>query len=210
VARIDAPRLSSTTFSDNIDFDTPELNRFISRTPILGAYDEARLVFLTFEALVRLRQTHPEGSDHRMVKVIISSNAYGRQLSTVAKICTLSLRTTENVYIDADGEDDSPLIWRAGMDASEWLDLLLSFTAVKHLYLSKLISPLIAFALHWQELTGGRTTEVLPVLQNVFLEGFQPSEPVQERIARFISARQLTDHLVAVSVWDRDLVGNKS
>ena len=101
-ARIDAPRLSSITFSDNIDFDTPELNRFISRTPILGAYDEARLNFLGFGARVRLRQTHPEGSDHSMVKVKIWGNALVWQLSTVAKICTLSLRTTENLYIDAD------------------------------------------------------------------------------------------------------------
>jgi hypothetical protein len=47
VARIDAPRLYrlSTTFFNDIDFDTPELNQFISRTPTLGAYDEARLIF---------------------------------------------------------------------------------------------------------------------------------------------------------------------
>ena len=92
------------------------------------------------------------------------------------------------------------------MDATKWLDLLLSFTAVKNLYLSKLISPFIAFALHWQELTGGRRTEVLPALQNFLLEGFQPSEFVHEGIAQFISARQLTNHPVAISVWDRDLV----
>jgi hypothetical protein len=44
VARIDAPRLyrlSTTFFVDN-QFKAAELNRFISRTPKLGAYDEAR------------------------------------------------------------------------------------------------------------------------------------------------------------------------
>jgi hypothetical protein len=91
------------------------------------------------------------------------------------------------------------------IENTEWLELLLPFTAVKNLYLSKQFSPRIAPAL--QELTGGRTTEVLPALQNVLLEGFQPSEPVQEGIAQFISARQLTNHPVAISVWDRDLVG---
>jgi hypothetical protein len=84
----------------------------------------------------------------------------------------------------------------------KWLNLLLPFTAVKNLYLSELYSQRIALVL--QELTGGRTTEVLPTLQNVLLEGFQPSEPVQEGIARFVSARRLTDHPVAISVWHRD------
>ena len=121
------------------------------------------------------------------------------------------LLTMENLYID--GKESSPLVWRGEDEIknTEWLDLLLPFTAVKNLYLSKLILPSIALAL--QELTEGRTTEVLPALENVFLEGVQPSEPVQERIARFISARQLTaltNHPVAVSVWDRDLVGDKS
>ena len=46
VSRIDAPRLSrlSTTFFNDIDFDAPELDQFISRTPSFGAYDEARLI----------------------------------------------------------------------------------------------------------------------------------------------------------------------
>jgi hypothetical protein len=79
---------------------------------------------------------------------------------------------------------------------------LLPFTTVKNLYLSKLFSTRIALVL--QELTGGRTTEVFPALQNVLLEGFQPSEPVEEGIAQFISARQLTNHHVSISVWYRD------
>jgi hypothetical protein len=83
------------------------------------------------------------------------------------------------------------------------LDLLHPFTAVKNLYLSKQFAPRIAPAL--QELTGGRTTEVLPALQNVLLEGFEPSKLVQEGIARFISARQFINRPVVISVWDRDL-----
>jgi hypothetical protein len=44
--------------------------------------------------------------------------------------------------------------------------------------------------------------EVLPALQNVLLEGFQPSKHAQEGIAQFISARQLTSRPVAISVWE--------
>jgi hypothetical protein len=84
VARIDAPALYrlSTTFFNDTDFKGPELNQFISRTPTLGAYDEARLIFLELdEVLVRLRQSHPE-SDHRMVEVKILCQMSDRQLST--------------------------------------------------------------------------------------------------------------------------------
>jgi hypothetical protein len=209
VARIDAPQLYQLSTTLFIDFDTTELNRFISRTPTLGAFDEARLIFPGCEGLVRLRQSHPERSDHRMVEVRILGQEPDRQLSTLAQICTLSFRlllTMENLYID--GNECSPLVWEDDIENTQWLDLLLPFTAVKNLYLSKQFSPCVAPAL--QELTGGRTTEVLPALQNVLLEGFQPSEPVQEGIAQFIFARQLANRPVAISVWDRDLVGYKS
>src|SRR6267154_4158584 len=172
VSRVDAPRLYQfwTTFFYDVDFDTPELNRFISRTPTFGAYDEAYLIFDADDALVRL-QSHPGPSDYRMVEVRISCQGPDMQLPSLLQICTSSSRlllTMENLYIDL-----CPL-WRDDIqiENTEWLDLLLPFTAVKNLYLSRALSSSIAPAL--QELTGGRTTEVLPALQNVFLQGFQP------------------------------------
>jgi hypothetical protein len=71
---------------------------------------------------------------------------------------------------------------------------------VKNLYLSKPLIPHIALAL--QKLIGGRIKEVLPALQSILLEGFEPSEPVQEGIAQFISARHIIDRpTIAISVW---------
>ena len=203
VSGIDAPRLYrlSTTFFNDVNFDTPELDQFISRTPTFGAYNEAHLIFDSREALVRL-QSHPEPSDYGMVEVKILRQVPDRQLSSLAQICTKALPlllTMENLFVD--GNRYSPLVWKDGIENSEWLDLLLPFTAVKNLYLSDPFSPLIAPAL--QELSGGRTTEVMPALKNVLLEGFQPSEPVQEGIAQFISGRQLTSRPVTLSVWDR-------
>ena len=197
VTQIDTPRLSylSTEFFNDIDFDTTGLNQFISRTATLGAFDEASLIFYNDGAQVLLRQSQHQPSDGRTVNVVISSD---RQPSTLAQICTLSLRhlllTMENLYIF------SPLL-RNRIDNTEWLDLFLPFTAVKNLYLSGTSSSPIALAL--QELTRGRTKEVFPALQNILLEeGFQPSEPVQKAIEGFISARQLAGHPVAISVWD--------
>jgi hypothetical protein len=84
------------------------------------------------------------------------------------------------------------------------LDLLLPFKAVKDLYISELCEARIALVL--QELTGERTTEVLPALQNVLLVGSRQPRHVEKGIAQFISARQLTNHPVAISVWDTDSV----
>jgi len=82
------------------------------------------------------------------------------------------------------------------------LQLLLPFTAVKDLYLSKEFAPGIAAAL--QELVGARITEVLPSLQNIFMEGLEPSGPLQEIIGRFVAARLLSDHPIAISAWHKD------
>ena len=205
LARIDAPQVYKLliTFFGDIDFNTPELIRFISRTPKLVVYDEAWLIFDDRQAIVRLLP-RPAPSDDRRVEVNVLCQGSDWQLSFLVQMCTLSLcllLTMENLYI---GEDQHPLLdWKGDIEDTEWLDLLHPFSAVKNLYLSRQFAPRIAPAL--QELTGERTTEVFPALQNVFLEGFQPSEPVQEGIARFISARQLINRPVVISVWDRDL-----
>ena len=53
---------------------------------------------------------------------------------------------------------------------------------------------------HW-----GKDSRSVARSANVLLEGFQVSEPVQEGISHLISARQLTNHIIAVSLWDRDM-----
>ena len=203
VAQIDAPQVYwlSITFFNDIYFDTSELTKFMGRTPTLGLYDEARLIFTGRQAIVRFLPW-PEPSNHRMVEVTILCQVSDWQLSFLVQMCTSSLRlllTMENLYIYEDLYNPRP-DWKDGIEDTELLDLLHPFTAVKNLYLSRQFAPRIAPAL--QELTGERTTEVFPALQNLFLQGFQPSKPIHEGIARFISARQLINHPVIISVWD--------
>ena len=202
VARIDAPQLCrlSIIFHDN-DFKAPDLNQFIGRTPTLGQYDEACLIFLQHEVLVRLCQSHPERPCRRMVEVKLLCTTPRQQLSSIsslAQICTVSLRpllTMENLYILG---KCSPLITIWG-DNTIWLRLLFPFTAVKNLYVCYKFTQRTAYAL--QELTERRTTEVLPALQNVFLEEYHEWEPAGKVIARFISARQLINRPVVISDW---------
>lgn len=112
--------------------------------------------------------------------------------------------TMEDLYI-YESKDHSSYS-RRDIENFEWLALLLSFKGVKNLYLSRQLSPRIAPALQVLTTLTGRIAGVLPVLQNVLVEAFQPSEPVQEGIAQFISARQFTNHPISISVWDRDPV----
>jgi hypothetical protein len=85
------------------------------------------------------------------------------------------------------------------IENTPWLQLLLLFTTVKNLYLSKEFEIGIAAAL--QELVGDRITEVLPCLENIFVKGLEPSGPFQEKIGWFVTTRQLSDHPIAISVW---------
>jgi hypothetical protein len=194
VAQIDTPRLllfSATLFND-LDLDTPELIRFISRSSTLEAPDEAHVVFANQTASVKLQ---PQASDTGIgyFNVEILCKEPGWQLSSLAQICTTSLpilSTMENLFICE--PVGLQLDWKDGIEDVEWLELLLPFAAVKNLYLSKQFAPRIAPAL-----------QVLSALQNLYLEGWQPSESVEDDIERFISTRQPTDHPVAISVWER-------
>jgi len=53
-----------------------------------------------------------------------------------------------------------------------------------------------------QELSGERATELLPALRNLFVEGLQSFEHIQEAIRPFVAARQLSGHPMVVGRWE--------
>jgi hypothetical protein len=198
LARIDAPRLNelAITFFNQIIFDTPQLFQLISRRPMLRAPEKGHIAF-TFKAIIVkfLSRT----SDYALgVRIECTPSEW--QLSSFEQVCTSSLpplSMLEDLYIFEDRFLPPP--WQGDVENTLWLELLHPFAAVKKLYLCEKTVPRIAPAL--QELVGARTTEVLPTLENIFLEGLQPSEPLQG-IEKFIATRQLTGDPVAVSRWD--------
>jgi hypothetical protein len=199
VAGIDAPRLNnlSVTFFNQIVFDTPQSIQFISRTPRLKALKEARVAFGDYAASINLSS---QTSGHGKLNVEILCGELDWQVSSLEQVCTLCLPplpTLEDLYIY-----ERPLSqpdWKDNVENALWLELLHPFTTVKNLYLSEEFAPRIVPAL--QELFGGLTTEVLPTLQNIFLDG-QPPGPVHEGIRQFVATRQVTSHPISVSRWD--------
>ena len=200
VARIDTPQLLALyiTLFNQIVFDTPHTTQFISRTPALKALKEARLTFDNRAADVRLSS---QASRIEQILVRIPCREFDWQISSLEQVSTLSsplLSVLEDLYIYE--QTYSAPDWKDNIENTLWLELLHPFTTVKNLYLSEKFAQRIAPAL--QELVGGRTTKVLPTLQNLFLEGLQPSGSVHEGIVTFVSARQLSGHPITVSLWE--------
>jgi len=199
MARIDAPVLDKLeiTFRHRVTSDTPQLTRFISRSPKFKASNEAHVVFSNLNLWVSLPQTF-DGE----LKLGVPCGRPEWHLSSLTRICSSSFPRTfipavEHLYTLNIG------FYEHNIENSQWLEFLRPFPAVKYLYLSRRVVRRIAPAL--QELVGERVTEVLPALQSLFLEesqGVPPPEPV-EGVEQFVAARQLGSHPITVSRWEK-------
>ena len=200
VIGIDTPQLDflQIDFFNQIDFDIPRLAQFINCTPTLRPLHTAHVQFNDLFAYVEVLASSPTPN----LRIEISCREPDWQLSSIEQICNSSLdllSVVEYFYID---HRYWQTVWKNdAIENNLWLQLLLPFTAVKYLYLSKEFAPGIVVTL--QELVGGRITEVLPSLQNIFVEALEPSGPFQENIGRFVAARQLSGHPIAISDWDK-------
>jgi hypothetical protein len=88
VARIDAPLLNRLyiLFFYQAIFDTPQLAQFLSRTPNIKAYDEARVILSDSSATITL-----PGRDNLGLQLGISCGGRSEwQLSSLAQVCTSS------------------------------------------------------------------------------------------------------------------------
>jgi hypothetical protein len=204
VARIDAPQLSHLKIGFvQAVFETSQLAHFINHTPCLKATEEAHVAFYGLTVFVTLSSSPPTPGSEEEPDVEISCEGPNGRVSSLAQVCSSfspSLSTVENLYIyhhqysEPKWQDDE-------MENAHWLELLRPFTIVKSLYICELFSPHLAPTL--QVLGEESMTEVLPVLQNVFVEGLQPSGPVQDSIFQFVAARQLSGRPIAISGWVR-------
>jgi hypothetical protein len=197
MAHIDAPRLGDmlTVLFNDIVFNTPQLTQFISHTPIMQALEKAYVTFDGDAAVVELSSLE-HGRFERLV-VYIPCRELDWQVSSMEQICASCLPPLPTLDLHIDGNPHHRQHWQGNVDNALWLRLLHPFTSVKNLYLSEVIAGRIIPAL--QELVGDRATEVLPTLENIFLEEGQRLGPVQEGIQQVVAVRQATNHPIAVS-----------
>ena len=201
VSRIETPQLIEMHITfldlDQIHSGCPRLSQFINCLPTLRERDEAHVRFCKVAVELRLgyRSFKSPLDD---LQINITCRGSDQLLSSIG-IFNSSLHppsTVEDLYIENRqlGENDA-------IENDLLLKILLPFTAVKNLYLFKEFVPCIVATL--QELVGDRITEVLPSLQNILVERFEPSASFQGTIGQFFAMRQLLGCPIAVSVWSR-------
>jgi F-box-like len=191
MSRIDVPLLDDIdiTFFNQLVFHTPQLREFINRTGNFKAPDCPRIFF---------DDRHVTVEPFRTLSLRVLCRPSDWQLSSLSQlyISALSpLPTLEHLEIHNPRE-----YWEDDMENVQWLELLHLFPSVKDLVLSRKSLRLVAPAL--DELAGESVTEVLPALQNIVLQGSQPSEPDNNLIGKFISTRQLLGSPVTIQHRD--------
>ena len=200
VARIDGPLLNKLfiKFFHQLIFDTPQFAQFVGRTPNLKAYDDAHVIFSDSHAIITLQRRDNPGFPGLHLEILCRPSEW--QLSSVAQLCTSSLPQDlipelEHLYILEDVTWRPH--WQSDLVNNKWSKLFHPFTNVKNLYLSQEFVLRIVPTL--QKLVGEGVTEVLPNLQNIFLE----SGHVPEAIRQFIAQRELSSPPIAISYWTR-------
>jgi hypothetical protein len=200
VSRIDAPLLSNITVTlfNQLTFDTPHLRQFIGRST--NAPFRADFVFFGYRVQVSLFRQNGEDY-HKLLELGISCASSDWQLSSLAQICLNSLPqlpTLERLGIH-EGRYSQP-VWQDDVEDGQWVELFLPFNTVKTLDISETFVGRVVPALQVLSGKDREVTEVLPALQNVFLEGRQPSGDMKDAIGQFAAVRRLP---VAVHHRDR-------
>ena len=208
MSRIDAPLncIAVTFSSDERLCDIPLLCDFIGRTKIPNVPYRADISDHT-NAEISLFQRRGD-IDFKVLNVEFpySTHGYDTQPESLAEACSLLsplLSSLEHLSIYQHQRNFGLL--RGMQYNTEWMEILCAFTSVKDLILDGPAGLSVASAL--QEPAGEQVTEILPALQNIFLEGLQSSS-VPEGIAKFIGARGLSGLPVVVHQQESGAVIN--
>ena len=205
LAPIDTPllyRLYIVFFTD-LTFDVPQLHRLIGYVAGFKVLDHADILIL--DGAIRLDLDRQTGEvDHRPAPLLglqINCRELDRQLSSLAQVCGSSfpLISALEVLKIREAKNLPSSHWNDDVENAQWVELLDPFTAVKNLYLTGQIARHVCGAL--QELPEEMTTEVLPALRNLFVDGPGSLENTREAIRPFVAARQVSGHPVAIEHW---------
>jgi hypothetical protein len=196
VARIDAPLLDSIhiTFFLQLVFNIPRLAQFMGRTTKFQVLKEAHVYCDAYGGHVETLP--PTRAIYTKSALKISCRKLDWQLSSLAQVFPSffpSIHLVEHLYIYKLHQPTQQDI----IENMQLLEILHPFTAVKNLYLTDEAAGCIEPAL--EELVGGRTMEVLPMLQEVFIEMVPHIRQHSEGIPKFVAARQLSGHPITVS-----------
>jgi len=197
---IDAPLLHvvQITFFNQLIFDVSQLSKFIGRTEKFRTLDQANLYFRRRSVEMKL---YPQ-TNSEVGRTILAFGILCRELdwqfSALAQVCNLSLPLLSilgslDIHIDTFPFGGTE-VRQFDMENAQWTELLQSFSAVKNLHIDE-CARLTSIAL--SDLAG--VTEVLPVLQTIFLaRSTGVSKDKSHGLERFIAVRQFSSHPVTI------------
>ena len=201
MVRINTPLITTAviTFFNRVNFNIPQLFKFVSHTVALGSVKRAELVF--YDHFANLFVPHPSSpydscsDSDGFPQISVMCDAFDWRVSFLRQICSQLwplLSGVEELVVEYGDQD--PLDWQ-DVDHTQWLELFRPFIAVQRLDICGLEEP-IAPAL--RELTGARVMEVLPALRTLGVIDPDSSGSVRQALKPFITARHLSNHPVTV------------
>jgi hypothetical protein len=198
VSRIDVPLLDKVdiTFFNQLAFNTPQLHDFLGRIEKFKAHSRGTVAFRDSSVKFGL------GLGPFSFELSILCGVIGRQISSMAQLCGSTLHLPSPLKrLDIRKSQLGPLLeWQDEVESPQWLVLFHPFTGLEDLRIGRGLA--LHYALALRELAGEIVTEALPALQNLFIEGLEPSGPIQEALGQFVAARQLSGLPVTVHSWD--------
>ena len=211
VARIDVPLLERTDimFFNQLVFDISQFPNFVCRTEKFTVLDQADVVLYSDSINIKFP---PKGGAVDFIELClgISCRKLDWQLSALAQVCNLCFPILPRLgCLSLCDDKHIPPRWQDDMEDTQWLELLRPFSTAKDLYLSKRVAIRIGSAL--QGLSDEQVTEVLPALQDIFIDDPQPSGLVEEGFHGFVNARrrQVSSPPVAIHRWVRKKEGEE-
>ena len=189
---MDAPLLEDfdILFFNPVGFNDLQLSPFIVRTKTFEGFNQAHMNFRDDFLDVILSRT--TGGMSLTLSTAWTDSAW--ELWSLTQDCPFSPPRTylfDYRYLPP---------WTKDMGFTPWLEVLRILNTVENLYLSDGVMLCIAPAL--LELTGEGVAEVLPALQNIFINRLPTCAAgiIQEVMERFVVARELSGHPVVVNI----------
>jgi len=209
-ARIEAPLLKDVhlQFWDPVIFDTLTLSTispFISHKESFKALDQARMDLLMYTIEITLFSRNGTTGGTLLV-LSFRCDASGWRLQSLTQgrrpFSPLSPLPNFDHLNDRGNKARYTPSWAYCKENARWLELLRVFASVETLYLPSEIAAFVAPAL--QELAaGGVVTQVLPTLQNLFIdiEKTWSSRPPHQALGEFVAAREVSGYPVSLHCW---------
>jgi len=208
VSQIDAPLLKGveiTLFHQEV-LEVSQLAKFVRRVDSLSLIDRAEVTFYDDSISVKLSQELLE-IDPKTLKIKLDCYESDLRLSHLVQFCASCLPTLSpfeclHILVQLYSTEYT---WRFVVDnpAPQWLELLLLFNTVKDLRLDEIVAPHVAPVLG--RLPAEQVSEVLPVLEIVFILDLEAFGPVREAISEFADARQLSGRPVSIYKWEQTM-----